>query len=68
MIHPQGKLLKHISFLVSHFLATRIVDFHNRGAPTVLNFSFLIRLVLSIKASEMLVAPRISECFGLGLL
>ena len=26
------------------------------------------RLLIIIKASEMLVAPRISECFGLGLL
>ena len=25
-------------------------------------------LMITIKASEMLVAPRISECFGLGLL
>ena len=28
----------------------------------------MMSMSVTIKASEMLVAPRISECFGLGLL
>ena len=31
-------------------------------------FHYLTKLLFEIKASEMLVAPRMSECFGLGLL
>ena len=30
--------------------------------------TMILIIAITIKASEMLVAPRISECFGLGLL